>query len=322
MQNFSNRLTWVAVPTVALLGVTACSGSGAEDGTSAAQGLDCRSITQLMPYSAGGGSDQAARRVQEGIEEALGIPTNIEYREGGDGSLAWAALAEAEPDGCTIANVNVPNIQFLSASATEDLGFEADDFRFVAFTEFSPFVFAVGESSEWKTIDEFVEAARARPGELTTGGNGSIGEVYAAEAERALGIDLQYVPVTGGYGEIIPRVAGGHIDSAMAASSAIEGGQLRPLASTDPLPNLDVPTFEDSGYEAVELAIYWGMMLPPGTPDDIVDVWNDAVTQAQEELDAKGVYDELYVQPSIMTADEAQAFADEQLALVQKLLDE
>ena len=303
----------------------AAGGGDAASGGDGAAGLDCRAIEVIVPYAPGGGSDQQVRRLQPALEQATGSRLNITYQEGGDGSVGWSALANAQPDGCTIANVVLPNISNLSLTAGEDVGFQAEDFEYIAFTEYSPNIIGVANDSEYETIDDFVEAAKADPGGLTISGVGSNGELLTAEILNATGIEVSYVPVSGGVGEIIPQVAGGHIDAAISGFSLLDGDQLRPLAlsGTEPHEDFpDVPTFEEAGYPGVELVTSWGLILPPETPPEIVDTWNAAV---QEALADEGVQEAYAETPYIVLEQDTEAarsYFEEQHEITQAALEQ
>ena len=344
----SGRL-WIILAVLALV-LTACGGqedassddadgaaSPQADGASeapadteagdeeAAAGIDCRAVEVIVPYAPGGGSDQQVRRLQSALEDALGTRLNITYQEGGDGSVGWNALANAAPDGCTIANVVTPNISNLSLTAGEDVGFTAEDFEFVAFTEFSPNIIGVATNSEFETLEDFIEAAQASPGELTISGVGANGELLANEIIEATEIEVTYVPFSGGVGEIIPQVVGGHIDGAISGFSLLDGDQIRPLAlsGTDPHDDFpDVPTFEAAGYPNVNLVTSWGFILPPETPDDIVETWNGAVQQALQEESVQ----EAYAETSFIVLEQdvaaARAYFEEQHEATQAALGE
>lgn len=303
------------------------AGAGSEapagDGEEAAAGIDCRAIDVIVPYAPGGGSDQQVRRLQAALEEAAGSRLNITYQEGGDGSVGWNALANAEPDGCTIANVVTPNISNLSLTAGEDVGFAAEDFEYIAFTEYSPNIIGVANDSEFQTIDDFIQAAEANPGSLTISGVGSNGELLVEEVLNATGIELSFVPVSGGVGEIIPQIAGGHIDAAISGFSLLDGDQLRPIAlsGTEPHEDFpDVPTFEEAGYPGVELVTSWGLILPPETPQETVDAWNAAVQQALQDQTVVDAYAETSFIVLEQDAADARAYFEEQHAATEEAL--
>lgn len=302
-----------ASETEAGTGSEAAAGSGEEE--AAAAGLDCQAVDVIVPYSPGGGSDQQVRRLQAALEDATGSRLNIAYREGGDGSVGWNALANAEPDGCTIANVVTPNISNLSLTAGEDVGFDAEEFEFIAFTEFSPNIIGVANDSEFETLEDFIEAAEANPGEVTISGVGSNGELLVSEVINATGIELAFVPVSGGVGEIIPQIAGGHIDAAISGFSLLDGDQLRPVAlsGTEPHDDFpDVPTFEEAGYPGVNLVTSWGLILPPETPQETVEAWNAAVQEALQNESVMDAYAETSFIVLEQDAAEARSYFEEQ----------
>lgn len=277
-----------------------------------AEALGCRAIDVVVPYSPGGGSDQQVRRLQPAIEAAVGASLNVTYQTGGDGSVGWNALVNAEPDGCTIGNVVAPNIMNLSLQGG-DLGFTAEDFEYIAWTEFSPNLIGVAIDSDWETFEDFVAAAEANPGGLTISGVGINGELLMGEVEAATGLDLAFVPVSGGVGEIIPQIAGGHIDAAISGFSLLDGDQIRPLVLSAPAERFpDIPTFEDSGYPDVKLVTSWGLGLPPGTPEDVVQAWNEVIQQVLQDSDVQAAYAETGFTVLSQDVDEARAYFEEQ----------
>jgi tripartite-type tricarboxylate transporter receptor subunit TctC len=275
--------------------------------------LDCPFVEVIVPYSPGGGSDQQVRRLQRALEDALDTRLNVNYQTGGDGSVGWNALAGADPNGCVIANVVAPNIMNLTLTAADEIGFAAEDFEYIGWTEFSPNIIGVAIDSEFETLGDFVEAARANPGGLTISGVGVNGRLLASEVIAAVDIELTFVPVSGGVGDIIPQVAGGHIDSAISGFSLLDGDQIRPLAlsaPTDAFP--DIPTFDEAGYPGVTLVTSWGFILPPGTPRDVVEAWNTALQAAMDTPEVQAAYAETAFTVLRQDADEARAYFEQQ----------
>lgn len=313
MGNWKLLTALIAIPSFAL---SACGGDGGSAEEAGGEGLDCRNVDVIVPYSPGGGSDQQVRRLQPAIEDILGLKLNITYQTGGDGAQGWNGLATAAPDGCTIANVVMPNIVNLSETAGEDLGFNSDEFEYIAFTENAPNMILVAKDSKWKTFEDFAADAEANPGKLSWNGVGSTGELLTNEMSAATGLELTYVPVTGGVGDMIPQVVGGHVDAAVTGASGLEGDQLRPLVLSEESDKFekygDIPTFEEAGYEDVKLVTSWGLILPPETPEDIVQAWNDTIQEALADPEVEAAYEETSFTKLEQTPEEAREYYDEQ----------
>ncbi|MEK9597961.1 MAG: tripartite tricarboxylate transporter substrate-binding protein, partial [Alphaproteobacteria bacterium] len=92
-----------------------------------------KDITFIVPYSPGGGSDQMARRLQPGLEKALGVNVRIVYKTGGGGAVGFSELHRSKPDGYTISNVVVPNV--ILSSKGDGVGYKPDDFEYIGMTE-------------------------------------------------------------------------------------------------------------------------------------------------------------------------------------------
>jgi tripartite-type tricarboxylate transporter receptor subunit TctC len=279
-----------------------------------AAGLDCNNIEFMVPYAPGGGSDQQVRRLEPALSEYLDTNINIVYREGANGAVAWLALKESAPDGCTVANVVYPNI-VLASMEDDEQTFTADEFTHLGQTETAPQTVAVPHESEFETIEQFIEEALENPGAITVGGTGLNGEVTAGQISDATGIDVSYVPMEGGVGDTIPLLLGGHVDAAMFSSSHIEANSdtIRALAiagdvRSDSENLADIPTFHELGYEGVDFATSWGVLGPPGMPDDIAQIWNDAIHYATDNDDMRTTLVEGGLTPLYHSLDESAAW--------------
>lgn len=277
--------------------------------------LDCRFVDIIVPYAPGGGSDQQARRFQAAFEDILGVRVNIVNRTGGDGSVGWNALQDSAADGCTIANVVLPNIANLSITRGDEVGFDARDFAHLYYTENSPNFIAVSAANpRFETIEEFVEFARANPGEITIAGVGANGALLVGEVIAALDIDLSYVPVSGGVGDIVPQVAGGSFDSAMSGSSMFAQDLVIPIVQSAKSASYpDLPTFDEAGFPGVSLVTSWGFIAPPGTPDEIVELWNTVIDRAMDAPEVIAAYEATtFTVLRTSTAAEAREYFEQQ----------
>ena len=235
-------------------------------------------ITFLVPYSPGGGSDQQARRLQPGLEKALGVGIRIVYKEGGGGAVGFSELYRSKPDGYTISNVVVPNI--VVTAKGKDVGYKPEDFAYIGMTAQAVGALMVPKDSQFKTLEDFVTFAKANPGKVTVAGVGGTGEANTKKLTDLLGVEISYVPVSGGVGKMIPMLAGNHVDAGVTSSSHA----VRHAATVDTLviagdsPSESLPGVpNESGWKYTTT---WGVMAPPGTPDDIVAKLNDALNKA------------------------------------------
>lgn len=289
--------------------------------TSSAADFPKRDITFIVPYAPGGGSDIQARRLQEGLQKALGVNLRIVYKTGGDGAVGFLELHSSKPDGYTIANVVVPNI--VVTARGENVGYKAADFSYIGMTEQAVGALCVPKDSKFKTLKDLVAYAKENPGKLTIAGTGSPGHGNFAEIVHALGIKATYVPVSGGVGKAVPMVQGGHVDAAVFASShaAKHAGTIRALgiAGSKPSPALpDVPTFQSLGYKGFEMATTWGVMAPPGTPPDIVKILNDALNKAVSDPKVQDSQIKNGLTPMSQTPEEARQFVANAAASVDR----
>jgi len=269
-----------------------------------------RDITFLVPYSPGGGSDQQARRLQPGLEKALGVGVRIVYKEGGGGAVGFSELYRSEPDGYTISNVVVPNI--VVTAKGKDVGYKAEEFAYIGMTAQAVGALMVPKNSEYKTLEEFVAYAKANPGKVTIAGVGGTGEANTAKLTDLLGIEISYVPVSGGVGKMIPMLAGNHVVAGVTSSShavrhaetvntlVIAGG-----AASESLPG--VPNEPDWDYTTT-----WGVMAPPGTPDEIIAKLNEALNKATPPVREMVVKNGLT--PMSQTPAEAKQFIADAIA--------
>ncbi|HZD90353.1 MAG TPA: tripartite tricarboxylate transporter substrate binding protein [Pseudolabrys sp.] len=304
----------LASAAVVSMAFAACGASRAAD-------YPKHDITFIVPYSPGGGSDIQARRLQPGLQKALGVNIRIVYKTGGGGAVGFLALHSSKPDGYTIANVVVPNI--IVTSKGKDVGFKPANFSYIAMTETAPGALVVAKNSKFKTLKDFVKYAKAHPGKLTVAGTGPAGKAAVAEIINALGVKVTYVPVSKGVGQIVPYLEGNHVDAAEFASSHVleHSDVLRALgiAGKEPSPALkDVPTFDSLGYHGFTAATTWGVMAPPGTPKNIVTKLNSAVEKAVSAQNVQAALTKHGLTPMKQTPAQAKQFVLDNVAAVDR----
>lgn len=288
-------------------------------GSASAGSFPEHDITFVVPYSPGGGSDQQARRLQGGMEKALGVGVRIIYKTGGGGAVGFLELHSSKPDGYTIANVVVPNI--IVTSQGDDVGFKPEDFSYAAMTVTAAGAFVVPNQSRFKTLEELLTYAKANPGKLTVAGVGASGLSNYAVLVESFGIKATYVPVSGGVGKIMPLLQGGHVDASVLSSSHATRHKetVRALViAGDAVPGLPgVPTADSLGYPKFKYGTTWGIMLPPKTPDDIVAKINEAVNAATADPAVRALQVKVGMTPLRLTPKEARQLVMDNIAGVE-----
>lgn len=197
-----------------------------------------RNITMVVPFPAGGQADLAARPVALALERILGKPVIVDNRAGGGGgSVGNAAVARAEPDGYTL----LMTLSSLAVLPEADrlferpVSYEVSQFAPVARVLADPTMLAVPDSAPWKTVQDFIDDAKKRPGEIPYGSSGPYGtlhvamEMFAASA----GIKLLHVPFRGA-GPALNAILTGTVQALASAPgtlrSQVDAGKMRVLA--------------------------------------------------------------------------------------------
>jgi tripartite-type tricarboxylate transporter receptor subunit TctC len=235
-----------------------------------------RRVRIVVPYSAGGPADVAARILSDKLGAAWGQAVVVEDRSGGSGNTGTELVARAAPDGYTL--MMSVSAHVINASLYRELPF--DPIRdFTAITELVSYglVWVVHPSVEVTTLAELVALAKAKPQGVTIsiGGIGAPTQLCALLFERTAGVEFLHVPYKGG-GPASAAIVSGHVmamcNSAATAIPQIKGGNLRPLAvaGAQRLPMLpDVPTVAELGYPDFEASSWIGLFAPANLPRDI-----------------------------------------------------
>jgi len=288
-----------------------------------AQEFPSRPIRVISPFAAGSASDTTGRVVLDQVSQNLGQPMVVEVRPGAGGTLGFAQVARADPDGYTLVTSS-------SSMATESVLHRTlpydplRDFVPVAMFGTQPNVLVTSTESGFKTLADLVAAAKAKPGTLTfaSAGIGSSSHMAAERFRLAAKIDVRHVPFreTG-----ITEVMAGRIDyyflPLAAAASALGSGKLTVLtvssATRSPLLP-DVPTIVEAGYPDAQFRFWVGLSAPAKTPRPIVDKLHDATEKALALPALREKLAKLGVAPESMSVEEfGKFFRDELAATVQ-----
>jgi len=278
-----------------------------------------RPITLVAPFPPGGVADLTARPVAAAMEKVLKNPVVVVNKTGAAGAVGMSFVANSKPDGYTLllALSSISIIPEADKLFNRTPAYNMTQLSPIALISADPTILVVAADRPWKSVKEFVEDAKRRPGEISFSSSGVYGTLHMATEmlSHAGGIKLKHVPF-GGAGPALTAILGGHVD-ALASGPAvvlphIKAGKLRPLAGwgakrVAALP--DLPTFKELGYD-IEFYIWAGVFAPTGTPAPVLKALRDAVRRAVEDPDFKGAMAKLETPIAYMDAPEFQKFWD------------
>ncbi|WP_353476069.1 tripartite tricarboxylate transporter substrate binding protein (plasmid) [Salipiger sp. H15] len=266
-------------------------------------------VTIIVPYSAGGGTDNFVRALEGPLEAAFGTDVAVRNIAGGGGAVGITQALAAKPDGYT---VTIPNNAFYTLIGMGNVQFAIDDFDYIARLVTEPYVLTLSPKSGHADLASFVAASQEKPVTLGFAGVGSSSHIMTLAIAEALGAQVKFVPYPGG-SEATAAALGGHIDGVVLSPSdvvsAIEGdGSLVPVASTSKTSLLpDVPTFADAGFE-VTTDQWRGIAAPAGVPAEAIAAWEAALQQAVQDPGFQAAVKNLGVEFAPLYGDELMEF--------------
>jgi tripartite-type tricarboxylate transporter receptor subunit TctC len=250
-----------------------------------------RTISMIVPFPAGGQADLAARPVAQALEEILGRSVIVDNRAGGaGGSIGNAIAARAEPDGYTL----LMTLSSLAVLPEADRLFnrqptyEVSQFAPIARVLADPTLLAVPASAPWKTLQDFVEDAKKRPGAIPYGSSGPYGTLHVAMEMFAASADIKllHIPFRGA-GPALNALLSGTIQALASAPGTlkqqVDDGKMRVLANwgAERIASFPhVPTFTELGYKDVEFYIWAGLFAQSALPAPIMKRLREAMARA------------------------------------------
>jgi tripartite-type tricarboxylate transporter receptor subunit TctC len=253
-------------------------------------------IKLIVPFPPGGSTDFAARALAQRMR--LGHPVIVENRPGAGGTTGTEAAAKADRDGYTLVLGSVGTLAG-APSLYRSLGYDPlTSFRPISLIAKAYLVVAVHTSLPVASLSDFIYLARSRPGALHLGspGTGSGPHIAGEMFKHAAGLDLVHVPYKGA-AALVVDLAAGRVEVALETLATmqphLQSGKIRALAVAAPkrLPQLPgVPTATEGGLAGYEFSVWFGVLVPSGTPDEIVVRLNSAVQQALADRDLRELF--------------------------------
>lgn len=231
------------------------------------------SVTVIVPYGAGGGTDKMARTITPYLEKSFGQSVVVVNKPGAAGELGMAEMNAADPDGYTLGLISFPDN--FSMASYKDVSYDNDKFIYLAaFTE-TPTILVVPPNSPFDTLEDFVAYAKQNPGKLTVSESGDSHTLTTVLFEEAAGIDLTTVNYSGG-GDNLNAVLGGHVDAgvmAMLFADTVldQGCKVLGIAGAKRVAKYpEIPTFKEAGYKVLMVSSRV-LTAPVGTPAAIIE---------------------------------------------------
>ena len=274
-----------------------------------------QSVTIVVPFSAGGGTDITTRSMQEEMANSLGANVVVKNTAGAGGTIGVAEAARARPDGRTIAMAPVGPLT--TQTHLRKLPYSVDSFEYICLAYSAPTAIAVGKDSEFETLEDLVAHAKENPGDLTFAVQaiGSIPHIAGLALADAAGIEMTFLPVDGD-GPALKALLDGTADLFIPHVSFLSSNadQLRSLAilkdgRLDTMP--DEVTAMEQGYD-LDIPIWGGLVAPKGTPAEQVTALETACEAAISSAPFQERMDQLQQPTAYMNGADFEAFVKKQ----------
>ena len=299
-------------------------------GASAQEAYPSKPLTMVVPFPPGGVADIVGRPLAAGMNHVLKQPVVVVNRTGAGGAVGMASVAKAAADGYTLL-MSLSSISIFPVSDRingKPPAYELKDFAPVALVTADPTVLVVRADSRYKTLKDFVDAAKANPGKINYSSSGVYGTLHVAMEifANAAGIRLFHVPYQGG-GPAVTALLGGQVEALASGPAAaigqIKGGKMRALASwSDKRLQLlpEIPTFRELGYDA-EFYIWSGVFVPAATPAPIVAKLRDAVREVATSAEFKSAMEKVETPVHYLDAPDFQKYWERDAARLKLALE-
>jgi len=314
MKAIRRRALTLSLASLASLAVLAPLGAQAQGA------WPSKPIKVIVPFAAGSTTDIIARAISDKMAQSLGQPVVVENRGGASGTVGQAAVAQAAPDGYTV--MIHSSSHTVSPSTFARLPFDTvADFAGITPISSTPNVLVISPSKNIRTLQELLDAARAKPGSMNfaSAGQGSATHLNAEKFKLAAKIEATNIPFKGS-AEAVNEVMAGRVDYYFSPIAPVIGqiraGQLVPLAVGSPkrasaLPQ--VPTTAEAGVPGSEFNFWIGMFAPAKTPREIVNRLNAEVVKALNTPEVKERFTTLGADAWTLSPEQFDAYVRDEI---------
>lgn len=314
----------IVVATIALITLSVGLSS-----SSLAQGYPSRVIKFVQGFAPGGNVDVIARILAYEMEKSLRQPIVVEAKPGGAGSIAAESITRADPDGHTL--LVLPSAHPMYGGLARNVKYDVvEDFSWISTASFYPFLICVRQDSRFQTLQQLIDEARGKPGELKYGSSGfgtglhTIVELIAHRTKTR----FLHVPYRG-EGHATTALLTGEVDFVAVTtgpiSARIRAGEFRALAVTSKMrwqDFPDVPTTSEAGVPGFEFTSWTGLAGPASLPRQIVDRLNAEIRKAIAVPDVRSKLQSMGGDPRAITPEEMKALVAAQFETWKRLAKE
>ena len=287
-----------------------------------------RTVRVILTVPPGGSIDFLARILTDHISTTRGQSIVIESRQGAGGAIAAEAVARSPPDGNTLL---INNNGIIISAILRKVSYDPlTSFEPICYLVTTPQIIVVNSAWPYRTLGDLLDAARARPGELSIAsvGPNTTQHIGIERLKRLAHANLTYVPYPGG-GSTVNALLGAHVTSAVLNWSEIgeqlHAGRVRALATMalqriEPLP--DLPTISESGYPDFETDVWFGVVAPAKTPKETLSQLIEWFSTAVSAPDVKSKLTVQALYPNPKCGDEFRVHIRHQFDLYTRLIHE
>lgn len=278
-------------------------------------------VRVVVGYAPGGATDVIARLVAQKLSTQMGQQFIVDNKAGANGNIAAETVARAAPDGMTLYVAAINNA--INPALYNNLSFNFErDFAPVALIATVPNILVVHPSVPAKTVKEFIELAKKKPGELNFASSGSGSSIHMSGElfKMMTGVDMQHIPYKGS-APAVTDLLGGRVhamfDNAPSALPNVQNGKLRALAITgarrsEMLP--DLPTMVEAGLPGYQVSSWFGLVAPANTPREIINRLSEEVNKAIKTPELRASLAKLGAEPTGSTPEQMRAFVSSETA--------
>ena len=282
----------------------------------------------VVPFQAGSATDLISRQLGAALSTELGQPFVVEARPGAAAAIGSASVARSAPDGYTLlmgGPAAIVTNRYLQKRRSLTRPSEL-----VSMVAYTPNILLANPSQPFKTLPEMVAYARANPGKLTYAsfGTGTTSHMAGEMLKSVAGIDILHVPYKGA-GEAIPALLSGQVsmyfDTIMTGLPQAKSGALLALGMSNSKRSAlapDIPTIAEQGYAGYDIAPWYGLVAPEGTPAPVLDKLNRAVNKVLADPALRSKLAEAGAEPRGGTREEFAAFIKAEIPRTKQLIDQ